>query len=62
MKYLGYTLFVVFIGFCVVAGLDREQARRDYLKVINHEDDMVSVDGCIFKFNCDYYNNMLKGE
>lgn len=62
MKVLGYILFVLFIGFCVVAGLDREQARQDYLKVINHEDDMVVVDNCIFDFNCDYYNNMLKGE
>ena len=48
------------IAFCIVLGLDREMARQDYLKVVNHELDMVSVDGCIFKMNCDYYNNLLK--
>lgn len=50
------------IAFCIVLGLDREMARQDYLRVVNHESDMVSVDGCMFKMNCDYYNNMLKGE
>lgn len=50
------------IAFCIVLGFDREMARQDYLRVVNHESDMFSVDGCIFKFNCDYYNNLLKGE
>ena len=48
------------IAFCIVLGLDREMARQDYLKVVNHESDMASVDGCLFKMNCDYYNNLLK--
>ena len=58
MKVLGYILFVVFIGFCVFAGLDREKARQDYLEAIEYGDK--SIEGCIFKFNCDYYNNLLK--
>ena len=48
------------IAFCIVLGWDREMARQEYLKVVNHQDDMVSVDGCVFKMNCDYYNNLLK--
>ena len=60
MKVLGYILFVVFIGFYFLAGLDREKARLDYLEAKEYGDN--SIEGCIFKFNCDYYNNLLKGE
>ena len=48
------------IAFCIVLGLDRQVARQDYLSVVNHESDMVSIDGCLLKMNCDYYNNLLK--
>ena len=27
-----------------------------------HQQGDKSIEGCIFKFNCDYYNNLLKGE
>jgi len=60
MKVLGYILFVVFIGFCALAGLDREMARRDYLDAKAYGDH--SIEDCIFKFNCDHYNEMLKKE
>lgn len=54
-------LISLLIIFFVVLGWDREQARQDYLKAKIGENDMVKVEGCIFKMNCDYYNNLLKG-
>ena len=62
MKLLFYFLFVGLIGLITLFGLDREVARQDYLSIVNHESDLVSVDGCLLKMNCDYYNNLLKGE
>lgn len=62
MKLLFYVLLVGLIGLVTLFGLDREIARRDYLSIVNHESDLVSVDGCLLQMNCDYYNNMLKGE
>lgn len=59
-------IITIIIGFgialCIVLGMDREMARQDYLKVVNHESDMRVVDNCIFKINCDHYNNLLKGK
>ena len=60
MKLLFYVLLVGLIGLVTLFGLDREIARRDYLSIVNHESDLVSVDGCLLKMNCDYYNDLLK--
>lgn len=61
MKY--FTEFLLYaVGLMVfVAGLtfgfDREMARRDFERY-NHSQQEKIV-GCIFEFNCNYYNNQL---
>lgn len=50
-------LFFAFVGVlaflvALLACMDREQARQDYLKGEKAQD-------CIFKMNCDYYNRQL---
>ena len=55
MKILIYIILSCLILLLLLAGLDREIARRDYIAGNK-------VENCIFKTNCNYYNNLLKGK
>lgn len=43
------------LGLLVLYGIDRECARRDY-------EIGVEADDCIFKSNCKFYNDQMKGD
>lgn len=45
-------LVFVMLGFFAIFGIDREVARRDYA-------DGNEATNCIFKMNCDHFNNLL---
>lgn len=51
MKIFLVVLASLFGVLFLLACIDREVARQDYLKGDKAED-------CIFKFNCDHFNNM----
>ena len=51
MKIFGVIIAVIFVVVFFLASIDREVARQDYLNGDKATD-------CIFKFNCDHFNNM----
>lgn len=64
MKFLIQTtlIFIIFIHilFLILFGVDRTVARNDYNKIKENNIKNEQVVGCIIKYNCDFYNNLLK--
>lgn len=64
MKFIVQTtlIFMIFIHilFMIVFGIDRTVARNDYNKIKENNIKNEQVEGCIIKYNCDFYNNLLK--
>lgn len=48
---LKITVLAIALSTILLIGIDREVARQDWL-------DGKLVKGCLFDFNCDYYNEM----
>ena len=40
-------------------GFDREMTREVYVEYLQNQDFERTIDECVFKINCDYYNNLL---
>lgn len=63
MKYLTYFLFITLSVMVSVAGLtygiDRELARRDYVKAIQMQNFERPIAGCLWESNCNYYTQKL---
>jgi hypothetical protein len=63
MKYLTFFLLTALSIMVAVAGLtygiDRELARRDYVKAIEMQDFEKPIIGCLYESNCRYYTNRL---
>ena len=55
MVTLAIVLFITGFSF----GLDKELARRDYVKAVQYQDFEQPITGCIFNYNCEYYTNKL---
>lgn len=64
MKFLIQTtlIFIVFLNilFIIIFAIDRETARDDYNKIKEYNIKNEEIKGCIIKYNCDFYNNLLK--
>ena len=52
---IGALLLILIIWF----GLDREMAREVYIEYVQNQDFERTINECVFKINCDYYNNLL---
>lgn len=63
MKHLTYFLLIAasimvsIAGF--IYGIDRELARRDYVKSIQTQDFEKPIAGCLWESNCNYYTEKL---
>ena len=40
-------------------GLDREMTRGVYIEYVQNQDYEKTINECLFKINCDYYNDLL---
>lgn len=52
---LGALLSILVIWF----GFDREMTRGVYVEYVQNQDYEKTINECVFKINCDYYNNLL---
>ena len=52
---LGALLSISVIWF----GFDREMTREVYINYVQNQDYEKTINECVFKINCDYYNNLL---
>lgn len=52
---LGALLSISVIWF----GFDREMTRQVYVEYVQNQDYEKTINECVFKINCDYYNNLL---
>lgn len=52
---IGALLSILLIWF----GFDREMTREVYIEYVQNQDYEKIIDECVFKINCDYYNNLL---
>lgn len=52
---LGALLSISVIWF----GFDREMTREVYINYVQKQDYEKTINECVFKINCDYYNNLL---
>ncbi len=52
---LGALLSVLIIWF----GFDREMTREIYVEYVQNQDYEKTIKECVFKINCDYYNDLL---
>lgn len=55
MVIIGALLSILVIWF----GFDREMTREVYVEYVQNQDYEKIIDECVFKINCDYYNNLL---
>lgn len=53
------TLAVIIFMTGLTFGIDRELARRDFVKAIEMQDFEKPIIGCIYQSNCDYYTDKL---
>ena len=40
-------------------GFDREMTREVYIEYVQNEDFEKTINECVFKINCNYYNDLL---
>lgn len=40
-------------------GFDKEMTREVYIEYVQNQDYEKTIKECLFKINCDYYNNLL---
>ena len=52
---IGALLSILVIWF----GFDREMAREVYIEYVQNQDYEKSINECVFKINCDDYNDLL---
>ena len=52
---IGALLLILIIWF----GFDREMTREVYIECVQNQDYEKTIKECVFKINCDYYNNLL---
>ena len=52
---IGAVLSVLLIWF----GFDREMTREVYIEYVQKQDFEKIINECVFKINCDYYNDLL---
>ena len=52
---IGALLSILLIWF----GLDREITREVYIEYVQNKDYEKTINECVFKINCDYYNDLL---
>lgn len=52
---LGALLSILIIWF----GFDREMTREIYVEYVQNQDYEKTIKECVFKINCDYYNDLL---
>lgn len=58
-EFMLYALAImVFIG-SLSFGFDREMARRDYERAVRNGDYEAPIVGCLWKYNCEYYTDLL---
>lgn len=58
MTIIGVMLF----AFALCFGMDRDMARRDYEKAVRDGDHERPIIGCLWKYNCEYYTDLLWDE
>lgn len=52
---IGALLSILIIWF----GFDREMTREIYVEYVQNQDYEKIIKECVFKINCDYYNDLL---
>ena len=52
---IGALLSILVIWF----GFDREMTREVYFEYVQNQDYEKTIKECVFKINCDYYNDLL---
>lgn len=52
---IGALLSILLIWF----GFDRELTREVYIEYVQNQDFEKIINECVFKINCDYYNDLL---
>ena len=52
---IGALLSILVIWF----GFDKEMTREVYIEYVQNQDFEKARNECVFKINCDYYNNLL---
>lgn len=52
---IGALLSALIIWF----GFDREMTREIYVEYVQNQDYEKTIKECVFKINCDYYNDLL---
>lgn len=52
---IGALLSILIIWF----GFDREITREVYIEYVQNQDYEKIINECVFKINCDYYNDLL---
>lgn len=52
---IGALLSILIIWF----GFDREITREVYIEYVQNQDYEKTIKECVFKINCDYYNDLL---
>lgn len=52
---LGALLAILTVWF----GFDREMTRQVYVEYVRNQDFEKTINECVFKINCDYYNDLL---
>lgn len=45
--------------FLICFGFDREMTRDVYVEYMENQDYEKTINECVFKINCDYYNDLL---
>lgn len=57
---IAFMLAIVF-NFIIAYGIDISVASEDYVKQLRSED-KTPITGCLFKYNCDRYNKLLRNK
>lgn len=52
---IGALLSILIVCF----GFDREMTREVYIEYVQNQNYEKSIKECVFKINCDYYNDLL---
>ena len=52
---IGALLSILLVWF----GFDREMTREVYIEYLQNQDYEKTINECVFKMNCDYYNDLL---
>ena len=47
------SILLIWVGF------DREMTREVYIEYVQNKDYEKTINECLFKINCDYYNDLL---